>query len=440
MRQVLQIALPVVVLGVAGLVTKMIVSNPNKPKTRKVETPVVYVEIQEAKKENFPITVMTQGEVQARIASKIIPEVSGKIIEVSDNFFAGRFFKKNDILVKLDPRDYEIALEKAKADLVKAETAFEQEKIRTQNFKTAVINAQNTLQKNILTLKEEEARAEQALTDWKKLGREGTPGELVLRKPQLNAARAAVTSSKADIEKAQRDLTLIDTLLKNAKASVSAAKAEVRQREIDLERCYIRAPFNGRIVNKSVDVGQFVSTGSAIADIYGIDAVEIRLPVSPRDLQFMDLPGDSPDTNSYKPEVTFTLERGNEELKWKGVIDRTESRMNSQSRQYYIVGQVKDPFKGEYSLKPGVFVKAGIKGDTLEDVYIVPISSVRESTYLWLVDNESKLRRKNIKVIWRNKEIAVIRGLADGDRICKTTLTFAQNGLDVVEKGKEIKK
>ena len=312
MRRVFQIVLPLVILAITAFVVNNILSNPNKPKTKKVERPPVFVETISAKKENFSVLIETQGEVKARIYSKIIPEVSGRITSISDNFFNGKFFKKDEILVQIDPRDYEIALSKAKADLIKAETEFEQEKIRTQNFKTAIINGQNVLQNNILIFKEEEARGQQALTDWKKLGRKGEPSELVLRKPQLKAALAAVESAKADIEKAERDLGLVDALLKNSQAAIDSAKAEVRQKEINLERCTIKAPFNGRILSKSVNVGQYISPGNTIAEIYGIDVSEVRLPVSTKDLQYMNLPEDSPNADSHKAEVLFSLQNGEE--------------------------------------------------------------------------------------------------------------------------------
>ena len=440
MRRVFQILLPLVVLAISALIVYTILANPNKPKTKKAKSPVVYVETFLAKKENLPVKIETQGEVKARVHSKLMPEVSGKVVFISENFFPGNFFKKDDTLLKIDTRDFEIALTKAKAELIRTETSLAQEKIRTQNFKTAIINAENVLQKNILTLKEEEARSEQALTDWKKLGRKGQPGELVLRKPQLNAARAAVNSAKADIEKSKRDLTLIDPLISNAKASVEAAKADVRQKEVNLERCTVKAPFNGRIVTKSVDLGQFINTGSSIADLYGIDAVEVRLPISSKDLLYMDLPDDSPNSNSPKAEIIFSMAGGNQDYSWKGVLDRTESKMDSKSRQYYVIGQVKDPFYGEKSLKPGAFVKAQINGKTIEDVYIVPISALRESSYLWTVNEKSQLQKKPVSIVWRNMKIAAIRGLNPGDKICKTSLTFARNGLAVIEKGSEEKK
>ena len=439
MRRVLQVVLPLIILAITGAVVYTILANPNKPKTKKVERPLVYVESITAKQENLSVLIETQGEVKARVYSKLMPEVSGRITYVSDNFFAGRFFKKDETLIQIDQRDYEIALAKAKADLVKAETALEQEKIRTENFKTAVINGKNVLQQNILTLKEEEAKAAQALTDWKKLGRQGEPGELVLRKPQLNAARAAVEAAKADIEKAERDLSLVDALLKNAKAAVDAAKAEVRQRQIDLERCTVKAPYNGRIISKFVDLGQYISPGNEIAQVYGIDAVEVRLPVSSKDLQYMNLPDDAPGSKTSKAEVKITLESGAESHSWNGFLDRTESTMDSKSRQNYVIAQVKNPFSSEHSLKPGVFVKAEIKGKQIKDVFIVPISAVRDSSYLWIIDEKSQLRKKSVDIVWRNLKIAALTGLNEGDKICKTSLTFARNGLDVTEESREEK-
>ena len=435
MRRFFQIGLPLLVLGSAGFFIYKIVSDPVKPKTKKSSSPPVFVEVQTAVKTNFPVKVETQGEVRPRIMSKIIPEVSGKVIAVSDNFFAGKFFKKGETLLQIDPRDYETSLTKAKTELIKAQTSLEQEKVRTKNFDTAIINAKNILQKNILTLKEEEARAEQALIDWKRLGNTGSPGELVLRRPQLDAAKAAVEAAKAEILKAQRDLTLVDTLIKNASAAVEAAKAEIRQKEINLERCTIMAPFDGRVISKSVNIGQYTSPGNAIADIYSIDAVEVRLPLSSNDLQFIALPGDSPEQTSSQPEVILSMLSGKEKISWEGIIDRTEGQMDPKSRQHYVIGRVNNPFSGENPLKPGTFVKAEIHGRTLNDVFIVPISSLRESSYLWLVDENSKLTKRPVEIQWRDMEIAVLKGLKDGDKICITTLTFAREGLAVTEKG-----
>ena len=440
MRRFFQIGLPLIVLAIVGLIIHKFMTNPSKPKTKKNTVPPVFVEVQKAQKSDFPVTIETQGEARPRIMSTLIPEVSGKVIKISDNFFAGKFFKKDEVLLELDPRDYEIALAKAKTEVIKAQTSLEQEKVRTKNFETAVLNAKNTLQKNILTLKEEEARAEQALIDWKRLERKGTPSELVLRKPQLNSANAAVKSAEADIEKAKRDLTLIDVLIKNAEAALEAAKAELRQKEINLERCTIKAPFDGRVISKSVNIGQYTSPGNSIAEIYSIEILEIRLPLSNNDLNFLTLPGDSPMENSEKPKVIFSLSNNENEIKWDGTIDRTEGQMDTKSRQHYIIGQVKDPFSTKYPLKPGTFVKAKIKGKSLSGVFTVPISSIRENNYLWLVDDKSKLTKKEVNILWQDMNIAVVKGLENGDKICTTTLTFAREGLAVTEKGKKKKK
>ena len=438
MRRFFQILLPVLVLAIAGGITYKIIKNPKKPNTRKSVVPPVFVETLLAKKTNFPVIIETQGETTPRIQSKLIPEISGKVIKTSSNFFAGKFFKKGEILVEIDSRDYEIALEKAKASLLKAETVYEQEKIRTQNFKTAIVNAENLLQQNILKLKEEIARSEQALIDWKRLGRKGEPGELVLRKPQMAAAKAAVEAAKAEVEKAKRDLSLTSALIKNAEASVLSAKADLKQKELNLNRCKISAPFDGRIVSKSVDLGQYTSPGNAIADIYGIHKAEVKLPVSAKDLQFMSLPEDSPNAKSHKTKVLLKLP--NSDISWQGILDRTDSKIDSNSRQQYVIAQIDEPFSGEFSLKPGTFVNAVISGREIKDVFVIPITAIRESSYVWLVNEESTLQKKLVTILWRNKEKAVVSGLSDGDKICITTLTFARNNLPVQEKGSKSKK
>ena len=375
----------VLVLCVATMITSVLKAT--KPTAEKRSRParLPSVEILQVKPGSYAITIATRGEVQARTRSVLIPEVSGRIDAVNEDFRDGGFFEEGDILLEIDPRDYETAVTVARGNLAEAENALEQEK----------------------------ARAAQAKENWERLGNGKEATALVLRVPQMN----------------------------EASARVSAAAAQLEQAETDLERTKIRAPYAGRILEQLADVGQYVTTGTELARIFAVDYAEIRLPLTNRQAAFIDLPEDfrgestSPDSEDL-PALTLTKKQGLKEFSWDGKIVRTEGAIDLLSRQVFVIGQVDDPYAkredGAPPLKIGDFVEAQIEGYTLTDVYTVPRTAVREGNQLLLVDAEQRLRIRDVEIAWGDDENVVVSGgLAPGDIICTTPPAFATEGAQV---------
>jgi multidrug efflux system membrane fusion protein len=333
---------------------------------------------------DYTVVVPTQGEVRARTESSLIPEVSGMIKDISPSFREGGFFEAGEELVKLDDRDH----------------------------KAAVVIAQSAVAQAATLVSEENARAAQALEDWKNLGREGEPDPLVLRKPQLAEAGARLESAQATLDRAKRDD----------------------------ERTSIKAPYAGRIVQKLADVGQFVSSGRELAQIYAVDAAEIDLPLRSDELAFLDLPehfrGEKMPVMTNGPEVTFTAPYAGRTGEWKGQLVRVAGGIDQKSRQLYVTAQVLDPYARRGGdnppLKVGMFVNAHIKGRTLKNVFVIPRVAMREGDQVLLVDGEQKLRNRTVKVIWGGQDhVVVSEGLKPGELLCTTALHYAVEGSQV---------
>ena len=175
--QFLKIVLPLAVVALAGLAAVTMVRNRPLVETQppRIEPPGVRVHV--VALENVQMLVTSEGTVRPRTESQLVPEISGRVISVSPSFVEGGFFEEGDILVTIDPFDYE----------------------------QAVISARSQRAQARLRLAEEEAEAEVAQREWDQLGR-GDPRELALRKPQLEDARAAVDAAGANLDRAQRDL------------------------------------------------------------------------------------------------------------------------------------------------------------------------------------------------------------------------------------------
>ena len=381
--------LPVVVLGACAFFTWWLLANP--PEQKKMEMPptLVRVEGTALNKTSYELRVRSQGTVQPRTRSTLLPEVSGKIIEISPSFRPGGFFGKGDVLMRLDPLDYE----------------------------TAIIIAQAAQAQAEVMLAEEKARAEQAVENWRAMGRTGTPSTLVSRAPQLAKAEADAASTKAQVVKARRDL----------------------------ERTTIRAPYACQVLQQAVDVGQFVGQGTTLGQIFAIDYVEIRLPLPERESQFLKLP------QSFNDQSTATVDGAKVYLKsviagkpvsWEGKIVRVEGSLDAETRQSTAVAQVTDPYTrrpdGVPPLTIGAFVEAEITGEPLQDVYVIPRKAVRAGNEIILIDRpQNTLRRLTVEPMISNEKHIVVSASApkapkEGDVLCLTPIPFPADGARVL--------
>lgn len=374
------IPVAVVFAGIVGAFT-MIALKPDVETRAPLPTQPL-VRVVTVKLESRRLTVESQGTVNPRTESRLVPEVSGQVIWVTDSFASGGFFEKGQALVKIDPFDYEQALVTAKSELARTK----------------------------LRLAQEEAEARVAREEWKELGRgEATP--LTLRVPQLADVRASVEAARANVERAERNR----------------------------ERTVIRAPYAGRIRQESVDVGQFVTIGAPIATIYSVDAAEVRLPLPDNDLAFVDLPmtyrggGEA----RVQPSVVLSTTFAGERHEWQGRIVRTEGEIDPATRMIHAVARVDNPYApGDNPRRPplnaGMFVHAAIEGIYVEDVAVLPRVALRTGSRVWIVDADNRLRYRDVVVLRATEaEVIVSEGLRDGELVVLSPLDATTDGMKV---------
>lgn len=375
--------LPVAILAACGYFTWHLLSSRPDPARWNRQPFEPEVAVSELELQDYQIVLQSQGIVEARTQSAMIPEVRGRILSVSQSFRPGGFFEKGELLVKIDPSDYETELVVADATLAQME----------------------------LRYAEEEVRADRAALDWRRLGNQGDAPELVLRLPQM----------------------------RQAEANLASAQARVKTARLNLERTQIVAPYAGRVLEKNVDVGQYVSPGNRLATIYAIDFAEIRLPLSEAQLGFIDLPESYRDSEAEPPidkEVQLRVKMGEKQYDWTGKLVRAEGAFDPRSRQLYVVAQIPDPYgstsDGRPPLKVGSFAVAQIPGNLLKDVFVIPRRLLRESSYVIVIDKEDRLVRRHVSPIWADEaNIVVGEELKPGERLCLTPVKYATAGMKV---------
>lgn len=372
---------PILILVGAYGIYQILTFQPPRAMQVQFELPSILVQTGTAERQPTTYYVESRGTVSPRTQTTLVSEVSGQIVEVSNAFVRGGFFSEGDLLLRVDPRNYETALKTAEAEVARVKTRLEQE----------------------------QALAGYALQDWQRLKQNvqetPAPSALALRRPQMNEVLADLASAEARLEKAQEDLS----------------------------RTSILAPYDGLVTEKRADVGQFINAGSALASTIAVDFAEVRLPLSLQDLKFVDLPNESPETYL---DVELASSIGGEAKTWTAKIVRSEGVIDSTSRVIYVVAQVVDPYdlegNGSEALRIGSYVTAKIKGKDAGMIFAVPRHAVREESTMWLVDEESKIFPRTVTVVRTDDNYAYVTdGLNDGEIFCITAIDKPLPGMKV---------
>ena len=368
-----QLLLSVGLLSIATAITVTLYLL--RPPTDTEEPPVVSVtiDVTSVVKEDLRIQVQAQGTVTPLRRTNILSEINGRVIEVSPSFVVGGFVSEGDVLLRIDPRDYQTNLLRAQAAVESAESNLAQEK----------------------------GRAQVALQEWQKLPKGSQRSEeardLYLRKPQLELAEAQLLAARADLNTA-RD---------------------------NLERTIIKAPYDALIREKHSELGQFVAAGTPLADIFSVEYAEVRLPIPQSKLDYLELPG----LAGYEAGAAIDLytDVAGEIRHWTAELHRTEGVFDERSRVLYTVARIRDPYAlndpDREPLRVGTFVNANIEGRELEGIVSLPRYLLRAGNFVWVVDSDQRLRNRQISMLRTGGDLVyVTAGLDHGDLVSLTSL------------------
>ncbi len=354
-------ALPIAVLTAALLAsTARVVARP-QPKPRELDEAFPLVEVVIARPAAERMTVHAQGTLEPRTETALIAEAGGRVVWISPALDGGGAFQRGEVLARLAAEDQEIAAERARAAVERADS-------------------QLALARAVL------ARS-QALLD------------------------AGATSSAAHEQASGNE--------RIAAANLRDAEALRRQAELDLARTRVRAPFAGRVRERLISLGELVGRGTPVARVYGAEAAEVRLALRGEDAAFLALPA-APSRSG--PRVTLSGGFAGSSHTWAGRIVRSEGALDPRTRMLTVVARVEDPLAGAAGAAPramGMFVEAEIEGREIADVVRLPRAALIGEHSVAVVDAESKLRVREVKVLRVDGESAWIAGgLAAGERVC----------------------
>lgn len=379
-----KVGIPLVILLLAIAGASVMVMSKQPPEKKEVKELPLLVDVEPVFYNDIGFTVSAQGNVSAKNQTTIAAQVSGKVVSIADNFVAGGFFRKGDILVSLEKEDFQTDVMLAEAELAQAEAS----------------------------LQEELARGKVAEQEWRSVN-SVVPPELGLRKPQLAKEQANVKAAQAKLARAKRNL----------------------------DRTNITAPYDGIVRTRNVDLGQFVSPGAAIGDVNATDVAEIRLPLTDADVAVLNL--NDPATGQLQVELQAVV--GGKVQQWMAKLVRTEGVLDTSNRLIYAIAEVFDPYLRDTQssnvaiLRFGQFVSALIKGSGSESLIELPRNVIRLDNTVLTANDDNEVEIRDVNVVRSDENsVFISSGLRNGDRVITSAIPNPSNGLKIRISGTDL--
>lgn len=362
------------VLGAIIFVKTKPVQEKQAPKAE-----VSMVETTIAHYKNHPVQIEVTGTVIPAQEVQLKARVSGEIIKINSDFQDGMTLKKGAVIAWIDPVDYENQVSQQESLVVTSEYNLAIEKGR-----------QEIAKKEWELLKKQDGMSKQNM-------------DLVLRKPHLKKEQAALKS----------------------------AKASLKQAKLNLTRTKIKAPFNGFILDKNIDLGTQVSTQESIARLIGTDIywVETQIPI------------DRLSSISYRQtdgtpgsKATVRLMTNNWESKeWTGEVLRILGDLETQGRMAKVLIEVKNPKKSEAEqLLLSSYVHVKIEGHSVENAIKLNRAYLRDDQYVWIAKDDKTLDIRPVTLKWKSaQDILIGEGIYEDEKIIISDLPVPVKGMPI---------
>lgn len=377
--------LPLLVVAASLMGAKALVQSKPAPEKKPREESATAVEVQRVQRGRHRVGVRAQGTVVAAQQVRVQPEVTGRVVWQSPQLTPGGRLRKGQPMLRLDARDYELAVEQQQAQVEKAR----------------------------LDLRLERSRKQVAEREWELFG--DTPaeptgeGRLALREPQVQTAEAAVKASKSGLKQAR----------------------------LQLEKTLIRAPFNALVKAESVDPGQVVSPQSQLATLVGSDRfwVQVSLPLD--ELSWLKVPGIGASSAETGSRARIAQQVGDARIEREGRVVRLLGDLDPVGRMARLLVEIDDPLglkedAGSMPLLLGAYVDVTLQGGRLEGVIEVPRVALRDGDRVYVADEDDRLAVRHVDIARRRGQSVLVRGgLADGERVITSALPAAVPGMAV---------
>lgn len=392
LRFILNGLFPLAILSVSGYAAYQMLLTPPQAEKSSAPPPVPIVDVLDLEPRTEEVFVEAFGVVVPSKEVILRPEVGGRVLERHPALVPGGLLKKGEVLIRIDPAEYEIAVRKADAELVQAQSSCDME----QGQQTIARREWNLLEDRL-----DEVAANQSL---------------VLREPQLQKCEA------------QRD----------------AAQTVLDKAKLDLERTTVSVPFDSMVIEESVEEGLLVDRQNRLATLVGTDEFWVQAAVKVKHLPRITFPDEDGNEGSV---VKVFLRMGHEEpVVREGRVLRLMADLTP-GRFAQVLISIQDPLALESGSETqegriliDSYVRLEIDAGGVENVYSIPNAAFRENDQIWVRTENGTLQIRDVEVVWkRERDVLISDGILPGDRLVTTRLASVIPDMALRVKGEEPK-
>lgn len=381
LRWAILIFVPVVVL-ILGIFASISIAQTEQKVSKKEQVDFKVEEVDVIKISPQPITTSIDGygSVRSQRQTMLTSEVSGRITYIAQSFKRGNFVKKGEVLIKINPEDYEITYKLVKAELEEAKAEWARLK-KTSSF----------LQKELNLLKEQLDLRKKDLERSRKLASNGR-----LSEKEWEATRSSYLQQQQSLLDTQKSLETLPHEIEKIKITIKRSEVNLKKAKKDLSRTVITAPFSAEVVAKNAEIGQFVSSGIELGQLAYDRVYEVVVKVDPEELQKIpyvpqeNLPENLRDIKEAigTPKAKVTWVAFGKSFHWDGTLVRIEP-IDEKTRTLPLVVQIENPWLGLKNNNPplltGVYCQVSIEGVEIKEAMAVPEQAIREQGSIYLL-------------------------------------------------------
>lgn len=430
--------LVMIAIGVA--VFMMMQKNKKPVEHSEGELPAKPVEVLTVKREPFKAHVTGYGYVQPAIVLRGKAEVSGKVSYVNPELKAGGSIAKGEVVLKIDPEDYEVSLQQTKADLASSKSQIDQLKQEEQTTRRSL-----ELAKQNLRLGEQEL--ERTRDIWKKR---------LIARSTLDAEEQKVIQLRQQVSDLQGQLNTFSSRISSANAQLSRSNQQVKGQTTTLGRTEITMPFDARISSASAEKGEFVSVGTPVFEATSIDGVEIsaEIPLPHMRTLLAAMQGQDLDISPSNLKAALAglgieavvrlVDENIPTAMWKARVARFGESVDPIKRTLAVVVAVDKPYEnvvvGERPpLLKGMFVSVALFAPA-SSALIIPRKALHQGR-VYLVNKEQKLEIRDVDVMaQQGDQVVIAAGLEEGEQVIVNDLIPVIPGMPLapMENGKRL--
>lgn len=407
-----------VVLLVGFIAMNSLANMKKKPSELAYSEPSLQVEALSAEFEEVPVSLKGYGEVKTLNVVSISPEVSGTVLDIHPRLEAGEVISKGELIFKIDPLDYEAALKEAAATV--------------KQLENGILSLQKQYEIDQVRLKSLQRNAELAQKQFERLQtlfQEDSVGT----QRDVDAAEQSYISVMDQATQMNRTVELYPIQIRESQSSLESARARLGTARANLERCEVRAPFDGRLKSVSIEKGQFVSAGREVVTLADDSILEIEVSLDSREAdQWLRFDGQGTAAaaawfgNLKQVDCKVRWTEATSDTHWKGTLHRVVN-FDPNTRTLTVAIQIlaEDAVVengGSLPLVEGMFCSVEIPGRSLENVVKLPRWAVSyENTVYMSVGG--RLKTVPVEVARLESDNAYVSGgIEPGDLVVTTRL------------------